>query len=120
MERQPNIEIFLHGCPMEQLLTWIEMIIGPLEKPEEAGDSTIYPGPIGPTIVTPVQDGFVSVCFNTSLTPWETDVDCARQAARELKCTVRCDPGQHFPEVHPASDIFLEINGETERLINLE
>ena len=120
MKRQPEIEIFLHGCPMERLLTWIEMVIGPLGKPEEAGESIIYPGPIGPIIVTPVRDGFASVWFNTSRSPWETDVDCARQAARELKCTVRCDPGQHFPEVHPLSDIFLEITGETERLIDLE
>jgi hypothetical protein len=80
----------------------------------------LYPSLLGIVIVTPnIQDGpFVGVEFNMPHIPWATAVDCGRQAARELGCVVRCEPGQYFPEVDPLSDAVLEIDGDTERIIN--
>jgi hypothetical protein len=119
MKRLNDIEIFIRNCPNDRLLTWIETAIGSLGPPEDAGDAQVYPSLIGAVIVTPVEDGtFTGVWFNISHSPWLTDVDCARQATRELMCVVRCDPGQHFPEVHPASDVFLEVDGDVENLVS--
>ena len=120
MERQPEIEVYLRDCPTERLVAWLRAVIGPLEDPVEAGAAIVYPSAIGAVVVTPcIEDGpFVGVWFNTNRSPWTTDVDCARQAARELVCTVRCDPGQHFPEVPRwVSDVFLEISGVVEKLV---
>ena len=119
MQRQPEIEVYLCDCTEERLVAWLESVVGPLGEPEDAGASIVYSSTIGPVVVTPGIEGgpFVGVWFNTSHTPWTTDVDCARQAARELACTVRCCPGQYFPEVPRLSDIFLEISGDAEELI---
>lgn len=123
MDRQPEIEVYLRDCPMERLVAWLRSIIGPLEDPVEAGAAVVYRSAIGPIVVTPsIDDGpFVGVWFNTRCSPWATDVDCGRQAAIELGCTVRCCPGQQFPEVPLwASDIFLEISAGVEQLVKWE
>lgn len=120
MKRQPEIEVYLRDCPTERLVAWLRAVIGPLEDPVEAGAAIVYPSAIGAVVVTPcIEDGpFVGVWFNTNRSPWTTDVDCARQAARELVCTVRCDPGQHYPDVPGwVSDVFLEISGGVEKLV---
>jgi hypothetical protein len=119
VERQLVIEIYVRHCPKEQLIAWIESAIGPLGQSEHAGEAAVYPSLLGPVIITPGIEGgpFVSIWFNTSHSPWATDVDCGRQAAREMGCPVRCSPGQNFPEVHPASPVFLEIESGAERLV---
>lgn len=119
MERQTNIEIFLRDTTLPRLLAWAEARVGPLEWAQEAGASTVYPAACGPVVVTPsMEDGpFIGIWFNSASTPWDTDVDCARDAARELGCTVRCDPGRHYPEIAPQSSVFMEILGDHEQLI---
>jgi hypothetical protein len=119
LERQLEIAIFVRDCPNERLIAWIESAIGPLGEPEPAGEAVVYPSLLGPVILTAGIEGglFVSIWFNTPQSPWATDVDCGRQAARELGCTVRCSPGENFPEVHPASPVFLEIECGAERLV---
>ena len=118
VERQPEIEIYVRDCPKTQLTAWLVSVIGPLGQPEVAGTSTTYPSAIGPVVVTSgIEDGpFVSVWFNTPHSPWATDVDCARQAARELRCAVRCCPGKCYPKVHLSPEAVLEIEGDSEGL----
>jgi hypothetical protein len=121
LDRQPGIEIYLRDCPLERLAEWLRTAVGPLEEAIPMGDAVVYPSTIGPVVVTPdVGESLVSVWFNTPRSPWNTDAECARQAADELKCTVRCDPGPHFAEVPPAPTIFLEISGGNERLTEWE
>jgi hypothetical protein len=122
MERQTEIEIFIRDCPKARLLVWIENLIGTLGTPNSVGESTTYPSPVGTVVVTPNVDGgpFQSVKFNTADTPWSTDVDCARQAAKVLGCVVRCVPGQHYPKVNSTTGTFLEIEGQAEKLMHWE
>lgn len=118
MERQKEIEIYIRGCPDRRLLAWIESRIGHLDQPESAGDARVYASRIGPVIVTAIGGAFTGVWFNTANSPWATDIDCAREAARYLMCVVRCDPGRHFNDVPERSDTFLEIEGDVERLVD--
>jgi hypothetical protein len=123
LEPQPEIEIYLRDCPAERLVAWLESVVGPLGRDEAASSALVYPSSIGPVVVRPQIEGgpFVAVWFNGPNSPWATDVDCARQAARELECVVRCCPGRHFPEVPWwASDRFLEIAGGTEQIVTWE
>lgn len=119
MEKQGEIMIYVRGCTVARMLDWAASRLGELSTPEVVGDATVYGSPCGPLIVTAgIEDGpFVSLWFNTPHTPWQTDVDCGRDAARELGCTVRCDPGQHFPGVSPHSPVFLEVVGDRETLV---
>jgi hypothetical protein len=122
MDEQGEIEIYVRDCKIADVLAWAKSRIGELARPDAAGDATVYESPCGPLIITPaIEDGpFFSLWFNTPRTPWRTDVDCARDAARELGCIVRCDPGQHYPEVPPQSSTFLEIVGDREELVTWE
>jgi hypothetical protein len=119
MERQRDVEIYVRDCPPDRLFAWLEGVVGLLGPAEEAGSALVYPSRVGAVVVCPGIEGgpFVGIWFNTPDSPWRTDVECARQAARELECTVRCDPGKQFAPVHPASDVFLEIGGGEERLV---
>lgn len=79
----------------------------------------MYASQIGKVIITPVEEReFMGVWFNTPHSPWATDVDCAREAARYLMCVVRCDPERHFNVIPSMSDTFLEIEGDVERLVD--
>jgi hypothetical protein len=121
LDRQPEIEIYLHNCPLERLVAWLRTVVGPLEEAMPRGNAVVYPSAVGPVVVTTDAGGsFVGVWFNTPRSPWNTDVECARQAANELKCTVRCDPGPHFADASSLSAIFLEISGGNERLTEWE
>lgn len=115
--RQPNIEIFVK-CELRRLLDWLGAIASPVTFSEKAGDALFYETRFGTVVVTPeIENGpFISAYFPNG-TPWDTDVDCARQAATELGCCVRCDPGQAFPSIHLASDTFLEMEGGDEGLV---
>jgi hypothetical protein len=104
---------------MDKLVEWLTNLFGNLEPSVEAGDFDVFQSKIGPIIVTSaIEDSeFISVWFNTPNTPWPTDVECARKASIDLECVVRCDPGQHFPDVPVESDIFLEIENKVESLV---
>lgn len=103
-------------CSKEQFLKWINSIVGHLKEDVKIGDDTIfYSGSMGRLLVMS-NDGssFLEVnCFFTPQ-PWATHVECSRQAAREVKCKVRCEPGAYYPEVNPLSNTWLEIDGTKE------
>ena len=123
MERQREIEIYLRDCPLDRLVTWLESVVGPLAPVEAGGAALVYRSSIGPIVVTQGIEGgpFVGVWFNSPNTPWATDVDCARQAARELERVVRCCPGPDFPDVPCwVADQFLEIAGGMEQIVTGE
>lgn len=75
---------------------------------------------IGPIVISPIEDGFTSIWFNTSKSPWPIDVECARLAARELMRVVRCDPGQYSVNVRLQGNVLLETDGNDESLVTLE
>ena len=112
MRRQSNIEIYVKGCPTNKLIAWIAQQIGTLDRASAFDGQIVYDSRIGPVTIAVEDSSFTSAHFQSADTPWVTDVDCARQAARELRCIVRCDPGEHFPDVHSLSDTFLQITAD--------
>jgi hypothetical protein len=111
------------------LIAWLNKVVGPLEIANSLVGTTFYSSSLGPIVVTSwteegsfEEESFieVNVFLNTPTPSWATHADFGRQAAREMTCVVQCEPDENYPEVHPLSDVFLEINGDGERLINLE
>ncbi len=121
MKRQSDINIYVKGCSVDALVQWLDGVIGKLERLPDTGELVIYTGKIGPVIFTEMNDSSLEIWFNTSKTPWASDVDCGRQAVRELNCIVICEPSQqYFPEVHPLSETFLQIDEDGERSIVID
>ena len=119
VERQREVDVYLRDCPLDRAVAWVRANVGPLVGPLDGGESVMYHPATGAIIFTPgVEDGrFLGVWFNTCHRPWATDIECARAASAALGCVVRCDPGSSYPDVHPQSDVFLEIDGTSERLV---
>lgn len=112
-----EIAIYI-DCSPERFAEWVGSIAGPLNENQKIGDtSTIYSGPLGRIVVSSNdEDSFLEVTCFLSPSPWATHADCGRQAARELKCRVRCEPGAEYPEVIRHSETALEIDGTKEPL----
>ena len=120
MKREKELAIHV-SCPLEQLIAWLNVLVGPLDESARVAETIFYQSSVGPVVVICVEDhAFIDVCFRTRNSPWVTSVDLGRQAARELGCAVRCEPGHYYPEVDPLSNVWLEINGDQERLISWE
>jgi hypothetical protein len=122
MVDQNTIEIYVRHCPNERLLEWVTSALGQTLLVCQEECLTVYRcqvhGNDVPVVTTHgVADGtFTSIFFNSPHTPWCNDVDCARQAARELQCEVRCDPVAVRPLARP--DEFLRIVDGREEYIN--
>ncbi|MHC4215764.1 MAG: hypothetical protein ACYSWP_20645 [Planctomycetota bacterium] len=122
-ENPGNIEVYVRNCPRDKIASWLCRVFGPFEKVNES-DPVIYHvsyrnSTISISIQERMEDGpFTSIFINPNITPWSNDVDFARDAHRELKCQVRCYPGDEYPDVPSYSDTFLQITGTKEELID--
>ena len=123
MKRQKDIEIYIKNCPDEALFAWLESIAGNIKIASDEGDEpTFYDCAFGRFVITKntlEDESFTSITFCSPERPWATDVECGRDAANALGYLVRCDPGEHYPEVDPHSETLLEIDGKTEKLVDI-
>jgi hypothetical protein len=122
MVNQSTIEIYVRDCPSERLLGWVTSVLSQTLLVCREERLTVYRSQVHgndiPVVTTDgVADGtFTSIFFNSPHTPWRNDVDCARQAARELQCEVRCDPVAVRPLAGPGE--FLRIvDGREEYIV---
>lgn len=122
MVDQNTIEIYVRHCPNERLREWLTSVLGQMLLVCQEEGLIIYRCQVRETefpVATTcgVADGtFTSIFFNSPHAPWCNDVDCARQAARELQCEVRCDPVAVCPLAGPGE--FLRIVDGREDYIN--
>jgi hypothetical protein len=116
---QKNIEIYARAT-VDQVVAWLHKVIGPVTPDPLFAPLDAYQCSAGIVFLrTGIGDGsFTEVYFCKSGDgPWATDVDFARAASPGLACLVHCDPGAYYPNIHPASDIFLQVDGDSEKLI---
>ncbi len=122
MNSADDLEIFVRDCSLAEIQAWLSTIFGVVSEYEEAGHSLICQTRDVRFVITPgIENGpYTSIWFAKSGTAWRSDADLARQAARQLGVTVRCEPGKEYPEIHPCSPVMLEISNGTERLVTWE
>jgi hypothetical protein len=107
---EPDLEVYLAGVAPVDIIRLLNEASGPFVlRVYTCGNSK-------PVITSNMQDGFVSVWLRG-----ESRLAVRRRFCpvhrRTLKCRVRCDPGADFPHVDPRSDVFLDIDGQSETLI---
>jgi hypothetical protein len=63
--------------------------------------------------------GFSSCTLRGEL-PWPDSVLLARAMFPKLGKRIFCDPGMHYPDVHPLSDAFLLLDADGERIVDID
>ncbi|MGO9768190.1 MAG: hypothetical protein ACLPSW_01285 [Roseiarcus sp.] len=116
--RQRDVEAYAQ-CSPERLAEWLQGVAGPAPLAHKDDNLEIYDSAFGRvSIAFPFGEGrFASLYFTGPERPWDTDVDLARRLAADLGVTIRCDPGEAYPQVDRLSPVFLEIEGGRESLI---
>lgn len=95
--KQPDIEIYLLSCPNEKIIAWLENHFSILEQKQLNAEMlalTISDGTNKIKVQILEQAAgkrFTSVWFDSNKTPWESDIDCARDAYKHLNCEIRCN-----------------------------
>lgn len=96
----PDIEIYLRDTTTQRVLGWLKQEFPGAEMNTIRHDHKALQlemdtdrGTISVTLYFDPLPEYTVVWFDTSATPWNTDLECARVAALHLGCEVRCSVG---------------------------
>lgn len=119
---QHDIEAFAKTSDRDAVLSLLATVIGPLERSDdlpEDDDLRVYK-PDGMIIVLQaMEDGLLSVWVRGA-SPWPSSPALGRFLAAQLHCLVLCCPETEYPEISPYAGVFLQIEGDVERLVSME
>jgi hypothetical protein len=112
-----DLEAYVAGVERAALMQVLGAALGPLSVDQIDPHQWVYARDGLKIVVnSKIQDGFTSVWVVGS-SCWSSSAEFARFLARTLRCRVRCDPGDAYPQVSPYADAFLEIADGQERII---
>ena len=121
----PDIEIYISGASISDVLNWLKDIYRDIElvKTVNAGKSQNFlasnPGDAQKTpilIVEDARDNFSCVWFQSANAPWPTDLECALIATEHFSSEIRCSTGS-WSEA-PVSDEWFSIQCGKQTLIH--
>lgn len=96
MTHHPDIEIYIKKAPVEEIVNWLfsrferfELIgkKGVLHQYEAQWQSASFAVAIHERALG---KSWISVWFQSDQTPWQIDLDCAKEASHALNTQVRC------------------------------
>jgi hypothetical protein len=118
INRPENIEVYIAGDDTAPLLAFLENRVGTLsfESTIVDGYDQYSCGNIKVFIHKEIDGTYISV-YIIGAVNWSSDIDLARDIAKNLDVIVRCDPGEAYPNVSPHSSIFVEVSREGEHLV---
>ena len=118
MNMPENIEVYIKGNDPAPLLAFLEQNIGSLTFGSEivTGHHQYNCGEIKVFINENIAGDYISV-YLVGTNNWSSDIELARDIAKQLHLVVRCDPGDAYPDVSPHSSTFVEIRREGEHLV---
>lgn len=92
--RQPDIEIYLRDASQQAVTEWLEQAIGSCSPWQQKGKTfKCQAGEIPVTWLPKAVGKWHSLLMESSATPWEDDIACARAAYQALNVEIRCAPG---------------------------
>ena len=116
---QNDIEIYLYQTAMDDIADWLHGALGQpaLPRPTDRGKGPVrchseYQGHAIPIMLIR-QGDWTSIWFNSSQTPWQDDLSCARSAVQTLGGIARCTDGGWQEGDDP--DQFLEVSVDNVR-----
>lgn len=94
---QTDIEIYTLSCPTERITSWLETDFTLVSKSVLSKLCTkliitVNNEDIEVTILEQAAGKrFTSIWFDSDKTPWNNDIECAKQAFKSLNCEIRCN-----------------------------
>lgn len=114
---QREIEAYVNTSDERAIVSLLSSTIGELQTDSPPTDSLrLYSHKGISVVLTPSEDDFFSVWIRGS-TYWSSSPALGRYLACNLRCIVRCDPEDEFPDLSPHSNVFLQIKDDTESLV---
>jgi hypothetical protein len=120
--RYPDIEIYVKDVTFKQIEDWLALHFKSVErkhietKKSEARSHWLVDGSeviaFGNAIAK-----YSSIWFKQNNSPWDTDLDCAHAAAKELATQVRCSNSSWEEGQGPESQWWRVVDGEEDMLI---
>ncbi len=118
-----DIEIYLFNAKLNDIIEWLKkrfLLLMP--HTTATGHTHTYrffakteTETITIIIIEKIVDGYTSIFFDSPHTPWNTDLECARDAFSHFLLEVRCCAASWLPEQNP--DEWLSICQEGESVI---
>ncbi|WP_426417314.1 hypothetical protein [Aestuariirhabdus sp. LZHN29] len=119
---QPDIEIYIKGTSLNAIRQWLDASFDSIEEGQHKGNSyqfqAFHDGQGIPVMVVEKAAGkqFTSVWFDSSATPWNDDLSCARAAYQQLARPVRCNGG-FWEDGSDAVDSWMEVSDQGEQTV---
>lgn len=120
--RYPDIEIYVKDVTFKQIEDWLKLHFKDVErkhietKKSEARSHWLVDGSevigFGNAI-----GKYSSIWFKQNNSPWDTDLDCAHVACKELTNQVRCSNSSWEEGQGPESQWWRVVDGEEDMLI---
>lgn len=115
----PDIEIYVRRPELASITDWLDERFG-IQSRKRSGSTLLChldrPA-IECVIVENASDGFTSIWFKSSRTPWEDDRACAREAFERFGLEVRCSIGSWHESGQADEDDWLAITDAGEKSI---
>lgn len=94
-QRHPDIEVYVKDRTAQRIFEWVETVgsLTNLKTAKESIKATLLIDDLEiPVLIQQrvIGKAWSTVWFDSSETPWATDLECARQIAKELDTQTRC------------------------------
>ena len=122
MQRYPDIEIYAQDITFKQVEDWLKQHFTSVEKQQtvnkksEARSHWLVDGSEVISFGNAIGK-FSTIWFKKNNSPWDTDLDCARAASKDLKTQIRCSNSSWQEDLGPESQWWRVTEDEGEMLI---
>jgi len=122
VERYPDIEIYAKDITFKQVEDWLAQYFDQVERKNvvtKKSEARIHLSADGSEVVVfgNAIGKYSSIWFKQNNSPWNTDLECARVAAKDLATQIRCSNSGWEEGQGPESQWWRVVDGEEEMLI---
>ncbi|QQS06946.1 MAG: hypothetical protein IPK50_08620 [Fibrobacterota bacterium] len=114
-----DIEIYVEGDAIEALTEYVLEEFGSDLRTTHDDDGFRILETEATKVLIQFPSGDCTCCWIRGPARWKTSAELARAFGAKRGGKILCDPGLDYPEIHPLSDGFLQIQNGIETIVNL-
>jgi hypothetical protein len=120
----PDIEVYIKGKTEEEIVQWLKDQFGAAEYQGKLQGGLLHYDVTNksdtlPVMIMPAVVGkaWTSVWYDSPNTPWQDDVTCAQQMAKELNTEARCIRSGWDEDQEPDEWLKISADGSVEEIL---